>query len=684
MLLTSFDPDFASPADWAIMYRKCGLQVVPAPYPMRSREDKRPSIGWRQYQNEIAPDADFDRWFPGNCSPNMGVIAGRASDNLLVIDLDDYKSGSAAEWWTSVTSGIERETWTQTTGGGGRQIFFRLPADVTISSHRTAMGVDIRSQGGFAMLPPSRHLSGKEYEWARGLGPWECECEEAPDFIIQAVVQLIEEHGGVATAHERVERTSTPSTDFDAFGGRVDGREEYMTKLVWGAVVDWRRECPIPPTEAESSARMREAYPVYERAVKSRIHEPGMTKSVLLEREGRGATAFAEKWRAAMRQWDGKVAEHAKEVRLTPSPLEQAKAAPAGDDAPPLPAGIFEFLSVSGIKTLPDPQWLVKGLVTESALGFIFGPPGCGKSFIAIGMGLSLAVGMPDWWGRKIERQGAVIYISSEGVSDLKFRIEAWEHTNQVLADDAPFFLIRQSINFMKAEDVDRLVATVEAISEAHNVQPVAVFVDTVSRVLPGADENLQKDMTLFVRACDAVRERFGATVIGVHHTSRGGNLRGSTVFDGAGDFLAQIERGEGEPIGTLTAKKIKAAQDGWKEAFKLETITLGIDRTSLVAIATQDAPKVENPAAWPDKETCRRILAQIDREWGKGTPWSPFPQSRSTGRFAPKLIASEYGVPAAVAAEMVEKWLMNGVLGVEIRDTDTKLKGLKVTGRID
>jgi Txe/YoeB family toxin of Txe-Axe toxin-antitoxin module len=48
-------------------------------------------------------------------------------------------------------------------------------------------------------------------------------------------------------------------------------------------------------------------------------------------------------------------------------------------------------------------------------------------------MGLSFAVGMPDWWGRRIERQGAVVYISSEGQSDLKFRIQAWEQKNQVL-----------------------------------------------------------------------------------------------------------------------------------------------------------------------------------------------------------------------------------------------------------
>ena len=70
---------------------------------------------------------------------------------------------------------------------------------------------------------------------------------------------------------------------------------------------------------------------------------------------------------------------------------------------------------------------------------------------------------------------------------------------------------------------------TVQAIADETTGQIAAVFVDTVSRVLPGAEENLQKDMTRFVEACDAVRNKFGATVIGIHHTNYAGGIRGST-----------------------------------------------------------------------------------------------------------------------------------------------------------
>ena len=80
-------------------------------------------------------------------------------------------------------------------------------------------------------------------------------------------------------------------------------------------------------------------------------------------------------------------------------------------------------------------------------------------------------------------------------------RIRAWSQHHKVKVEDAPFHLIRQSMSFMRGDDVGRLVATVAAIEE--KAGPIAaVVVDTVSRVLPGAEENLQKDMTLFVEAC--------------------------------------------------------------------------------------------------------------------------------------------------------------------------------------
>ncbi|AYO83599.1 AAA family ATPase [Methylobacterium brachiatum] len=690
--IPSFDPDFASNADWAAMYRACGMQVVPARYPMRTKEDKRPDLStWGELHNPpLAPDAAFARWFHPRCAPNMGLVSGRASRNAFVIDLDEHTKPEAALWWRGVLEinamGIEPETWKQTTGGGGRQLVFEAPPDWHAPTNRTSMGVDIRGQGGFAMLPPSVHLSGVAYAWDDGFAPWECELCPAPDWLLEAVDDLVAQHGGDTRGETKAERVQHSGADFDAFGARVDGREDAMSRWAFKTVLELYRKTGGVLPEDRGEAHFAESGEHWLRSTKTRLQ--GVDNAEGLERECRGSKALAAKCRRLLSKWDSKVAEEANKERPFADRADASREDPAADfsNAKAPPNGeLFEFLDVKAIKSMPDPSWLIDGLVVEESLGFIFGPPGCLKTFIALGMGLSFSVGMPDWWGRQIQRQGAVVYISSEGQADLKFRIQAWEQTNQVLADESPFYLIRQTINFMKVEDIGKLLATVEAIAAIANVPIAAVFVDTVSRVLPGADENLQKDMTLFVSACDAVRQRFKATVIGVHHTSRNGNMRGSTVFAGAGDFLVEVSREEGAKHGSIRAAKIKAAEDGWDQAFKVETVSLGdiAGNTSLVVSPAGVVEEEKAPDGGPDRQKCREILDALRRAWDSGKPWSSYPQSKRDGRYMPMLLA-DFGVGAKQAVHLMEAWLANGVISVEIRNTNTKTKGLKVAAGID
>lgn len=714
----SFDAEFADPTEWAKMYRELGLQVVPAMRPSEHKTQwKRPALPkWRELEHELAPDFTFERWYGDNGEHarryNMGLIAGACSSGVFVVDLDLHKNVRAQAWWDEMShmqmSAGELDTVEQETGGGGVQLFFRAPIGWIPPTCKTSIGVDIRGQGGFAMMPPSMHESGTAYHWKPGREPWVMDIATAPQWLCDQINTLAQEHGGsTGTSTGPAQRTSSPGASTDAFGRIIDGREEHMTRMVWARVVQEYRESPIMPGQAEQDEMMRELFSKYERAAKSRIVERGTPNHILLEREGRGITLFRQKWKAAFDQWDGKVRDHAgapppqKEKPQQSSAGQSSQAGQSGQaeaepkseaDANAEDPGaefredfnLFELLSVTAIKNLPDPEWLFEGLVIDRGLGFIFGPPGCGKSFIALGQALALACGLDDWWGRKILRKGPVIYISSEGVGDIKFRLRAWENHLGVKADEAPFYLIRQTINFMLDTDVDRLLRTITTLCEQLGELPVAIYVDTVSRVLPGADENLQKDMTLFIKACDEVRETFGATVIGVHHTSRAGNLRGSTVFDGAGDFLFGIEREEGETIGAMTAKKIKAAQDGWKQAFELVETPVGdIKATkSLVAVACeQRAPQKD---AWPSKDVCRKVLSEISQAWSSGNPWSSMPQTRAKGRYAPALMKTQFDIPEKVAQLMIQTWLQTKVLSYEMASKVTKMQGLRVVGGID
>jgi hypothetical protein len=92
-MLPDFNDEFASPADYAALYRDIGMQVVPAFMPNEAKAWKRPYLQeWKQYSKEIVSQEIFDGWYgeTGGYTrrSNMGLITGVGGRRIIVIDLD--------------------------------------------------------------------------------------------------------------------------------------------------------------------------------------------------------------------------------------------------------------------------------------------------------------------------------------------------------------------------------------------------------------------------------------------------------------------------------------------------------------------------------------------------------------------------------------------------------------------
>jgi hypothetical protein len=61
--------------------------------------------------------------------------------------------------------------------------YFRTAADVPNSAGKVARGLDVRSLNGFALAPPSRHESGRLYEWETC--PGSVELAEIPRWLLE-------------------------------------------------------------------------------------------------------------------------------------------------------------------------------------------------------------------------------------------------------------------------------------------------------------------------------------------------------------------------------------------------------------------------------------------------------------------------------------------------------------------
>lgn len=702
---TDFDDSFAAPAQWAALYRAYGLQVVPA---KSHREDKlnwkRPALPeWRQLEYELAPDLTFQRWYGDDgqhaSRTNMGLITGSCSGGVFVVDLDTHTKPQAAAWWAGLlavhANGLDFETPRQTTGGGGKQILFRAPAGWTPPTCKTALGVDIRGQGGFAMLPPSTHESGRSYEWDNGSEPWTVAIADAPDWLCEAIDALVGEHGGTPQAQrERVAASGAVT----AFGRDLDGREDKMTRLIWARLVALKREAPMISARELDAAR-DDAWAVYERTTATRLQHPGLSNADGLEREGRGLTVFCQKWARSCRKWDDEIAEEARKpvadkdrpklqtLRFDPETGEVLDELPAAnDDAFAGQAAPTTRLQLVPWDDLPEVAvtWLIKDFLPAGALAALYGKPGSYKSFMALYLAAAVATGT-----RAFDRettQGDVIYIAGEGGAGLKKRRDAFTKHYGLPAGTRVHFLRAQLDLRSKLDDAAALVDAVRAVGS----RPALLIVDTLARAFAGGNENASEDMGAFISVVGHLQDALGGpTVLLVHHSGKdeARGMRGHSSLYGAVDTELEVVKLSADDAahrtGKMTVTKQKDGEDDFSLTYRLELVQLGhVDPTisSLVVVPEEGlkAPAKEGKG-WPDLATCRRVLNAINEAWIAGRPWSPSHVAKAYGKHAATNIAREFGASKEVAQDMVEQWQATGVLSFEASNSHTNTKGLRV-----
>jgi len=106
------------------------------------------------------------RWWTGHPTDNIGVATGSIS-GLVVVDVDPRHGGNesfaaAQERYGPIPPGPVAKT-----GGGGQHLVFAHPGRPVPCRVNLMGGIDIRADGGYIVAPPSDHLSGGTYRWAR-------------------------------------------------------------------------------------------------------------------------------------------------------------------------------------------------------------------------------------------------------------------------------------------------------------------------------------------------------------------------------------------------------------------------------------------------------------------------------------------------------------------------------------
>jgi AAA domain len=197
----------------------------------------------------------------------------------------------------------------------------------------------------------------------------------------------------------------------------------------------------------------------------------------------------------------------------------------------------IRFLPDSAFENRPPRQWLIPTMLPKAGIAMVFGPPGCGKSFLAMAWSLCIASGT-QWLGRPV-LQGPVAYIAGEGSFGLGPRIRAWK-SHHGFQGDSGVQWYDQSIILQDASQVSELLT---AFSEDFPLPPVLVVIDTLSRCSGGADENSNTEMTRVIAAADVLQQQYHCTVLIVHHAGkdRDKGPRGASSLTGNTETIIEV-----------------------------------------------------------------------------------------------------------------------------------------------
>jgi hypothetical protein len=135
----------------ALAYARRGVPVFPC-----EPGAKRPLTRNGHWDATTDPRM-IGRWWKRWPSANVGVPTGKKS-GIVVLDVDVDDGGLESLTKLERAGALAPKTARVRTGGGGSHVFFRYPRGTEIrnSAGLLGPGLDVRGEGGYVLVPPSR------------------------------------------------------------------------------------------------------------------------------------------------------------------------------------------------------------------------------------------------------------------------------------------------------------------------------------------------------------------------------------------------------------------------------------------------------------------------------------------------------------------------------------------------
>jgi hypothetical protein len=164
----------------ALAYQAAGLSVIPLGRDKRPFWKRLPQVPdprrpgrtkgvWQPFREQAAEARQLHAWF-GDGRANVGLVGGRVSGGLVVLDFD-YEAATLFPAWQERVGAVALRLPAAATSKGFH-VYLRIAepfGNRTLAwSGDGRKRIETRGEGGYITAPPSCHASGHRYRWLWG------------------------------------------------------------------------------------------------------------------------------------------------------------------------------------------------------------------------------------------------------------------------------------------------------------------------------------------------------------------------------------------------------------------------------------------------------------------------------------------------------------------------------------
>ena len=610
-------PEIGMPVvEHAVYYANHGWHVFPC-----NPTDKRPLVPTGFYAATTDKDqirAWWRRWPNAMIGVRMGATSG-----VWAIDPDASKDGSpdgVANWAElAAKHGCIPHTHSHNTPNGGHHLLFEWRDDRPVTNREgglSGLGINVRGEGGYIVVPPSVMVDGRAYEIVEPLDFFNF--AEAPEWLYD----LIQSKPQASSSTPSIQ--STPSISQQAMAtvrppaGTNSAYADAALRGEYDAVASapHRGRNNQLNTSTFKLATLVGAGLLTDHAVETTMLD-GAVACGLVADDGR------DKCLATIRSGLSAGIRSPRDIpdRHKQNALEKSEARPTNADSnvisldnarnprPPAPIGI-PLTYFDDVENFVRKIWLLKGAIAKGETSMWIAPPGKLKSALATDMAIHLASGM-DWRGYQSRETCGVVYFALERADLVKRRLAA--HRKRDDLTGLPIAVAGGIINLMDPKCVEIIVTTIREAEKKFGCSVGFVVFDTYAKGIAagGGDENQAKDQGVAIANLRRAQEQTGVHVAIISHTGKDEKrgARGSNAQDGDVDVMVQIS---GDEIKVATVTKANDQAEGVLTKFKAEIAVLGTDQDGdeiTTAIISAD------PCGSADSKSSKRAkLTQTER----------------------------------------------------------------------